>query len=1132
MNVDSEKIYAPDIYQITDTIGHVKRNWMRVKILVWNFQSLNIEYGDSLNKMTFVKELIAKTNPEIIFLIDIGAKVQQVNIVNYRTMHDDRNLIGIRMDVKDDAIIEKHVFKMKTVDLNFAYVRPMEKNSELVQEVCDLLKNGKTVIGDLNLKSNHGIRKNIKGNQLIGEFSEQIVLVKKNVRKYGVNINLAPSDHKAIIFDAYRRISHSSQIKLKTISVNDTKKAIRQIFEQGKYELKINITPVKKIMPFNEEKVILNNILDEFANNEQKGIFKRFNYLWKGFKKEPFLGTTIPKKVEQSLKVHYRHKDDKEYVQIPDPDFDLDMLDPRYPSHSSAANNENFKLCDIDKNLNLIWHEILEQGDKRQAIRNFINYCNHNVHNMKYTTFFLRKNKELNSFNDVRIISIVPIFLKIWENLIYDRVTTYLSNIIDSKGIYQYGGKAGGSTYETLFEVQNRFQMHKARGLLFLDLAKGYDSINWEVLEQDFDTIEDSDILRILKIWFALVRNTDAKANDEVIKKTRGVGMGVSLAPIVFEFYVHRAIILSRIDTQLLCMYVDDLVIIIRHLGDINSFKVLKSCFERRELMLNINKSCLLSIDAEITKQFADMGIERKNTEKYLGIILGLNSNNELITDNRYFKLSGMFSCIPKLICFAIKRRIVEAALIARTRYHCMMFSLSDNLEKAAILRYLWKNFKKDFFKLSYVQLILFMFNWVRFVIDLKDMRYMFEELKEQKLIKDFVKQKLMCGIPQWDDIIKIIEFEDFQIPEIVDLWEVKKVAKDIWSQVKKAAIHTWKLKKMSEGVILPKKIDKILNSKLFASCKICQAIVLRHYDNKNYNFLVFIVMVWTQMVQRIKKNIDVDKEFSMIDVLTLKNEYKDNEELVTLFFNATYEFLDECAEIIIEQEDKKVQRQCQKILLIMDEISGFAKNYKITVKDLLYKLNLKLAINEDYLKKSLDILDKDLNSKYYEVLDYSPEDLDKVISVDGSFANNKIGAGILIRYKIEDKIQDAEKYYITIDDKYNNLRNVAGEIFAVIQGLQIIARKGWKQVNIIFDYIGLCLYIKGVWKSNDQLIKKYHQQFWKIINQYGIKVSWFKVFSHTKVRINDVADELAKSGALVTLPDEYSKKLNFMDIL
>ena len=70
MNVDSEKIHAPDIYQITDTIGHVKRNWMRVKILVWNFQSLNIEYGDSLNKMTFVKELIAKTNPEIIFLID------------------------------------------------------------------------------------------------------------------------------------------------------------------------------------------------------------------------------------------------------------------------------------------------------------------------------------------------------------------------------------------------------------------------------------------------------------------------------------------------------------------------------------------------------------------------------------------------------------------------------------------------------------------------------------------------------------------------------------------------------------------------------------------------------------------------------------------------------------------------------------------------------------------------------------------------------------------------------------------------------------------------------------------------------------------------------------------------------
>lgn len=121
--------------------------------------------------------------------------------------------------------------------------------------------------------------------------------------------------------------------------------------------------------------------------------------------------------------------------------------------------------------------------------------------------------------NDIRIISIVPIFIKIWESLIYNTVVEYVTNVVDSYGRYQFGGVLKGSTYDCLFKAREIYEKD-GKGLLFIDITKGYDSIEFEILEKDIMGISEANIRNLLMVWLIMVRNCNAKVNLSTIYKS------------------------------------------------------------------------------------------------------------------------------------------------------------------------------------------------------------------------------------------------------------------------------------------------------------------------------------------------------------------------------------------------------------------------------------------------------------------------------------------------------------------------------------------------------------------------------------------------------------------------------------
>lgn len=128
-------------------------------------------------------------------------------------------------------------------------------------------------------------------------------------------------------------------------------------------------------------------------------------------------------------------------------------------------------------------------------------------------------------------------------------------------------------------------------------------------------------------------------------------------------------------------------------------------------------------------------------------------------------------------------------------------------------------------------------------------------------------------------------------------------------------------------------------------------------------------------------------------------------------------------------------------------------------------------------------------------------------IYVDGSFNNatQEIGSGVVV--------VENNKIIQTISKKYNNkqwsaIRNVAGELFACIEGVNYAKNSGYKEVTVYYDYQGIAAWTTGEWKAKKEETKRYKAWFDEISKE--IKISFVKVKAHSGNKYNELADKLA----------------------
>lgn len=125
---------------------------------------------------------------------------------------------------------------------------------------------------------------------------------------------------------------------------------------------------------------------------------------------------------------------------------------------------------------------------------------------------------------------------------------------------------------------------------------------------------------------------------------------------------------------------------------------------------------------------------------------------------------------------------------------------------------------------------------------------------------------------------------------------------------------------------------------------------------------------------------------------------------------------------------------------------------------------------------------------------------------VDGSYLNGSIGYGVVI-LKNDELVK--ELYGLVTDPLFTVSRQVGGEIIAIQEALKWCEANGVNRVSVYYDFENIKKWATGEYKANTPMTQSYRD----FMKGCDILILWNKVASHTGVKWNERADELAKMG-------------------
>lgn len=128
----------------------------------------------------------------------------------------------------------------------------------------------------------------------------------------------------------------------------------------------------------------------------------------------------------------------------------------------------------------------------------------------------------------------------------------------------------------------------------------------------------------------------------------------------------------------------------------------------------------------------------------------------------------------------------------------------------------------------------------------------------------------------------------------------------------------------------------------------------------------------------------------------------------------------------------------------------------------------------------------------------------------DGSYRDDCCGWAYIIVAE-DDHIIAKENGNILIDPSYMSMHNIAGELEAVMNGLQTCREIGFSIVEVCYDYLGVEKWATGEWKAGKEGTKVY-RDFMREISK-DITVVFQKVKAHSGDLFNEMADQMAKEA-------------------
>ena len=256
----------------------------------------------------------------------------------------------------------------------------------------------------------------------------------------------------------------------------------------------------------------------------------------------------------------------------------------------------------------------------------------------KITPIFKKDNPEL--LENYRPISTLPIFAKIFEKIIYERLYSYFisQRLMTDK---QFGFRKGHSTSHALhYSIDHITEAtkHKKHVIgIFIDLSKAFDTIDHNILLKKLNHYGvRGNANKLLQSYLGnRVQYTDVlNSKSETAEIMYGVPQGSVLGPLLFLIYINDLINCSTMATFVL--FADDTNIFVigdTHSGTVTRANLVLQAVSRymkaNKLHINSKKSCYMNFTPSMTDQSDRLPISIDKTEltevkstKFLGVTI------------------------------------------------------------------------------------------------------------------------------------------------------------------------------------------------------------------------------------------------------------------------------------------------------------------------------------------------------------------------------------------------------------------------------------------------------------------------------------------------------------------------------
>ena len=301
-----------------------------------------------------------------------------------------------------------------------------------------------------------------------------------------------------------------------------------------------------------------------------------------------------------------------------------------------------------------------------------------------------------------RPISITPALSKVFEKLISQQLTEYLSRekILNAK---QFGFRPGYSTSDALLftteNIRSELDKNNKVAAAFLDLSKAFDSISHLILIQKFKELSIG--VNTIELFKSFLSQREQRVvlngfMSDWLTLNQGVPQGTILGPLFFIIYVNDMPQIIK-NSCTMIQYADDTTLFcagqniencIQHL-ELNLKEVI-NYFNQNKLMINVGKTKFVifrkhsqdKTTKDLQLQIEGTIIEQSDSTKFLGVILDQTLSYKQEVDKILKNMAIAIQTIKNIrnqLPHSVRVLLIKTLVLSHLHYTCLLLNGCSN---------------------------------------------------------------------------------------------------------------------------------------------------------------------------------------------------------------------------------------------------------------------------------------------------------------------------------------------------------------------------------------------------------------------------------------------------------------------